>query len=326
MKRREFLSALSAGLLAAPLAAEAQRATKGPRIGYLAFGSPAAPRTAHFEAFRKGLGALGWAEGKNIDIEVRVGRYEELPALAAELVQLKVDLIFAATTPGAIAAKHATTTIPIVIGWVADPVGSGLVASLAHPGGNITGWTHSGMELRPKYLDLLKQAVPTATHIGILWNPANRVHVESLEILEATAKALKVQLYLAGVKDPRELPIAFGMMAQKGTQALAVLPDGMFLTHRDSIIALAASSRLPALYGVVEFAGAGGLMAYGVNLLDMFCRGASFVDKILKGAKPADLPIELPTTFELVINLKTAKAIGLTVPPSLLARADQVIE
>jgi putative ABC transport system substrate-binding protein len=241
-------------------------------------------------------------------------------------VRLKVDLIFASTTPGALAAKRATTTIPIVIGFVADPVKSGLVASLGHPGGNITGWTHQGLDLRAKYLDLLKEAVPSATQMGTLMNPANPVHVASLKNLEAGARALKVQLHPVWVQDPKDFETSFSRLVQTGVQALAVLPEGMFLAHKDVIISLAARSRIPTLYGVTEFAEAGGLMAYGVNLPDMFRRGASFVDKILKGARPADLPVEQPTKFEFVINLRTAKALGLTVPPSMLARADRIIE
>ncbi len=280
------------------------------------------------EAFRQGLRDLGSVEGKNIAIEVRSaeGKYERLPELAAELVRLKVDVIFASTTPAALAAKQATTTIPIVIGFVADPIGSGLVASLARPGGNITGWTHLGLELRGKYLDLLKEAVPGATRIGVLFNPANPIHGPSLKNVEAAARALKVQLHPVGVQDPEELESAFSALARKRVKALTVLPDGMFLAQGDRIIALAARRRLPAMYGVTELAKAGGLMAYGVDLPDMHRRGASFVDRILKGAKPADLPVQQPTRFYLVINLKTAKALRLTIPRSILLRADQVIE
>ncbi len=311
-------------LLAAPLTADAQQPAKVPRVGYL---SPA-PGAHLVEAFRQGLRDLGWVEGQNISIEVRSaeGKYERLPELAAELVRLKVDVIFASTTPAALAAKQATTTIPIVIGFVADPIGSGLVASLARPGGNITGWTHLGRDLRGKYLDLLKEAVPGATRIGVLFNPANPIHGPSLKDVEAAARALKVQLHPVGVQDPEELENAFSALARKRVKALIVLPDGMFLAQGDRIIALAARRRLPAMYGVTELAKAGGLMGYGVDLPDMHRRGASFVDRILKGAKPADLPVEQPTRFYLVINLKTAKALRLTIPRSILLRADQVIE
>jgi putative ABC transport system substrate-binding protein len=326
--RRIFIATLGVGLLAAPLASEAQQPSRMPRIGYLESGS-AAPGTPHLEAFRQGLRELGWVEGQNIAIEVRDagGNSDQLQPLASELVRLKVDLIFASTTPAALAVKRATATIPIVIGFVADPVGSGLVASLAHPGGNITGWTHlAGLESRGKYLDLLKEAVPRANRIGALWNRANQVHVASLPYLEAAARALKVQFRPVGVQDPKELESAFSALARERVEALTVLPDGMFLAQRDLILALAARSRLPTMYGVVEFAEAGGLMAYGANLPEMYKRGALSVDRILKGAKPADLPIERPTRFHLVINLKTARTLGLAFPQSLLLQADRVIE
>ena len=253
------------------------------------------------------------------------GKYDRLPELAAELVRLKVDVIFASSTPAALAAKHATTTIPIVIGRVADPVGSGLVTALARPGGNITGWTHQGIELRVKYLDLLKEAVPEATRIGVLWNPANPIHGPSLKSIEATAEALKVELHPVGARDPQEIESAFSA-GPKRVQALTVFQDGTFLAQGHLIIALAARSRIPTMYGLTDLARTGGLMGYGVNLPGMYRHGASFVDRILKGAKPADLPVEQPTKFELVINLKTAKALGLTIPQSILVRADQVIE
>ena len=315
---------LGLALFAAPLTADAQRPSKVPRIGYLAPASDA----PLLEAFRQGLRDLGWVEGQNIALEVRSaeGKYERLPELAAELVRLKVDVIVASTTPVALAAKQATTTIPIVIQFVADPIGSGLVASLARPGGNITGWTHLGFELRRKYVELLKEAVPGAARIGVLWNPANQIHGPSLKEVEAAARALNVQIHPAGVKDSNELDSAFSALARQHVEGLVVLPDGMFLAQGDRIIALAARHRLPAMYGIMELAKAGGLMGYGVNFPDMYRHGASFVDRILKGAKPADLPVEQPTRFYLVINLKTAKALGLTIPPSVLIRADEVIQ
>jgi putative ABC transport system substrate-binding protein len=305
---------------------EAQQPKKVPRIGYLEFGS-AAPGTPLLAAFGQGLREIGWIEGHNIAIEVRYaeGKHDRLPELAADLVRLKVDLIFASTTPAALAAKQATTTIPIVIGFVADPVGSGLVASLGRPGGNITGWTHlAGLELNAKRLEVLKAAVPRATRIGALWNPANPIHRPGLKELEVAAVTLKVQLNPVGVQDPKEIESAFSL-AQKHVEALTVFPDGMFFAERHRIIDLAAKTRLPTMYGLTELVEPGGLMAYGVNLLDLYRRGASYVDKILKGAKPADLPVEQPNKFELVINLKTARQIGLTIPPSVLARADRVI-
>jgi len=321
--RRAFFGAVS--MLIVPLA-QAEPQSKS-RIGCLGLGSAVSDRL-YLDAFRRGLRDLGWVEGQNMALEIRQaeGNIDRLPELTAELVRLKVDVIFVSGTPGALAAKRATTTIPIVFGRVADPVKSGVVASLRHPGANITGWSHQGLDLRPKYLDLLKEAVPKATHRAALLNPANPVHVESQQVLEAAARALKVQLHLMWVQDPKDFERSFARSAQLGAQGLAVLPEAFFEVHKDVIIGLAARHRIPTLYGVTEFADAGGLLAYGVNLPDMFRRGASFVDKILKGAKPADLPVEQPTKFELVINLKTAKALGLTIPPSLLQRADQVIE
>jgi len=315
-------------ILAASLATDAQQASRVPRIGYLEFGT-AAPGTPLLEAFRQGLRELGWVEGQNIAIEVRYaeGKRDQLPELAAELVRRKVDLIFASTTPAALAAKHATTTSPIVIGFVGDPVGSGVVASLARPGGNITGWTHlAGLELAGKRLELIKETVPGATRIGALWNPANPGNGPFVKELEAAAQALKVQLQPVGVQDPKELDSAFAALARQRTEALVVVADGMFLAQRDRIIALAARSRLPGMYPSTDLVEAGGLMAYSVNLPEMYRGGASYVDRILKGARPADLPVERPTRFYFVINLRTAKALGLTIPPSLLLKADRIIE
>jgi ABC-type uncharacterized transport system substrate-binding protein len=325
MTRVSVIALLALVLLAVPLAAEAQPPAKIARIGYLESGAPGTPLV---EAFRQGLRDLGWTEGQSIAVEVRAaeGKYDRLPELAAELVRLKVDVIFASSTPAALAAKRATTTIPIVIGRVADPVGSGLVTTLARPGGNITGWTHQGIELRVKYLDLVKEAVPEATRIGVLWNPANPIHGPSLKSMEATAEALKVELHPVGARDPHEIEGAFAALAQKCVQALTVFQDGMFLAQGPLIIALAARSRTPTMYGLTDLVRTGGLMGYGVNLPGMYRHGASYVDRILKGAKPADLPIERPTKFEFVINPKTAKALGLTIPPSVLARADEVIQ
>ena len=327
MDRRRFIGVVTVSLLAAPHAAQAQQAGKVRRIGYLDQGSAARNRP-YFEAFRQGLRDLGWVEGQNIVIDVRFaeGKTDQLPALAAELVRLKVDVIVTSTTPAALAAKQATPTIPIVMTWAADPVGSGLVASLARPGGNITGWTGQSVELRAKYLELLKEAVPAAVRIGVLWNPANQVHRPSMKLIEAAAQKLKVELHPVGVQDPNEIESTFSALVGKRVEALVVFPDGMFLAQTPLIIALAARNRLPAMYGSRQEAEAGGLMAYGANLSDMHRRGAFFVDKVLKGAKPADLPVEQPTKFEFVINLKTGKALGLTIPQSLLQRADEVVQ
>jgi putative ABC transport system substrate-binding protein len=314
-------------VLAAPLAPDAQQASKVSRIGYLYFGT-ADPGTPLLEAFRQGLRDLGWIEGQNIAIEVRYaeGKGDQLPELAAELVRRKVDLIFASATPAALAAKHATTTIPIVIGFVGDPVGSGVVASLARPGGNITGWTHlAGHELAGKRLELIREAVSGATRIGALWNPANPGNEPFVRQLEATALGLKVQLHSVGVQDPKDLDSAFAALARQRAEALVVVADPMFLAQRDRIIALAARSRLPTMYPSIDLVEAGGLMAYSVDLPEMYRRGASYVDRILKGARPADLPVERPTRFYFVINRRTAKALGLTIPASLLLKADRII-
>jgi ABC-type uncharacterized transport system substrate-binding protein len=299
---------LAVVILIAPLTAEAQPTGKVWRIGYLDQGSARQPASRRYlEALRQGLRDLGWVEGRNIAIEVRYaeGKTDQLPALAAELVRLKVDLIVTRTTPAALAAKQATTTIP---------------------GGNVTGWTHLGLELRAKYLELLKETTPKAHRFGVLWNPTNQVHRPSLKVIEAAAEQLRVELHLVGVQDPKELDSAFSVMVGRRVEALVVFPDGMFSAQAPLIIALAARIRLPTMYGDREFVEAGGLMAYGVNFADMNRHGASFVDKILKGAKPADLPVEQPTKFQLVINLKTAQALQLTIPQSVLRRADQVIE
>jgi putative ABC transport system substrate-binding protein len=267
-------------------------------------------------------------EGQNIAIEVRYaeGKGDQLPELAAELVRRKVDLIFASATPAALAAKHATTTIPIVIGFVGDPVGSGVVASLARPGGNITGWTHlAGHELAGKRLELIREAVSGATRIGALWNPANPGNEPFVRQLEATALGLKVQLHSVGVQDPKDLDSAFAALARQRAEALVVVADPMFLAQRDRIIALAARSRLPTMYPSIDLVEAGGLMAYSADLPEMYRRGASYVDRILKGARPADLPVERPTRFYFVINRRTAKALGLTIPASLLLKADRII-
>jgi putative ABC transport system substrate-binding protein len=315
-------------LLTVPPSTDAQPPRKMSRIGYLAQGSADRERP-YLDALRQGLRDLGWVEGQNIAIDARFaeGKTDQLPSLAAELVRRKVDVIATWSTPAALAAKRATTTIPIVIGSAADPVGSGIVVSLARPGGNITGWTHLGLDLRAKYLELLKEAVPKAIRFGVFWNPTNQVHKPSLRIIEGAAERLKVELHLVGIQDPKEFESAFTALAGKGVQALVVFPDGMFLGQTQPIIALAARHRLPTMYGLREYAPVGGLMAYGANQAEMQRElGATFVDKILKGFKPADLPVAQPTKFELIINLKTAKALGLTIPPALLVRADQIIE
>ena len=327
--RRQFLRTVSVGLLAAPLAVEAQQPGRVPRIGVLSLTSPS-DRPPLLDAFRQGLRELGWVEGQNIVIDYRYaeGRVDRLPDLAAELVRLKVDLIVAsAGTQAATAAKNATETIPIVMIYVRDPVGTGLIASLARPGGNVTGVSGSaGLEIVAKQLELLKETVPKIRRVAILSNPANAYHQLAIREVNVAARSLGVQLQLLEARGPNEFDGAFAAMATERVGALLVLSDAIFNSHRTRLADLAARSRLPAAYGVRESVEAGGLMSYGPSFLDLFRRSAAYVDKILKGAKPGDLPVEQPTKIELVINLKTAKALGLTIPPSLLQRADQVIE
>jgi putative ABC transport system substrate-binding protein len=317
------------GILAAPLAAAAQQpAGKVPRIGYLAPSSPSDATPGFVGAFRQGLRDLGYVEGKNIVIEYRSaeGKQERLPDLAAELVRLKVDIIVATTTSVALATKNATRTIPIVGVLVADPVGMGLVASLARPGGNITGTSAFGIEIGAKQLELLKETVPRISRVAVLYNPAGGYSGPLLRELEGAARTLGVQLQLLEIRSPNELDRAFSAMTKERAGALFVPGDAMLLVHRTQIAELAARSRLPALYGLRQHVEAGGLMSYSANFSDLFRRAATYVDKILKGTKPADLPVEQPTRFELIINLKTAKALGISIPPSVLIRADKVIE
>jgi putative ABC transport system substrate-binding protein len=325
MNRRIFIARSSLAALALPRVARSQPAAKVARVGYLESGAAGTP---FLEAFRLGLRDLGWVEGQNLALEVRGadGEYGRLRELALALVRLDLDVIFASSTPAAVAAKAATSKIPIVIGRVADPVASGLVASLARPGGNITGWTHQGLETRVKLLDLIKEAIPSASRVGVLWNPGNPVHAPSLKHIESAARALKLTLHPVGVSQPGEIAKAFSTLGSAGVHALAVFQDGMFLSHGAQVIELAARNRLPTIYGTSELVRDGGLMGYGVNLRDMYRHGASFVDRILKGAKPSSLPVEQPTKFELLINLKASKALGLALPRSLLLRADEIIE
>ncbi len=317
-------------ILAAPLAVEPQQATKVPRVGFLSANSPFDPQfKPYLDAIRQGLREVGYVEGQSIAIEYRwaEGKYQWLPDLAAELVRLKVDVIVAAGgVPVAQAARQATQAIPIIIVGPADPVAAGLVSSLSRPGGNITGLATITDELVGKELDLLRELAPKVSRVAVLWNPANPGNAPQLRKAELAARALEVRLRPLEAEDPGAIDLAFTAMTKERVGALLVLGDTMFITQRERIADLAAKSRLPAVYGNRLHAEAGGLMAYGANLLDMSRRVASYVDKVLKGAKPADLPVEQPTKFELVINLKTAKALGLTIPRSLLLRADEVIQ
>ncbi len=318
---------LALSIVAAPPAAHAQQPAKVPRIGYLSSRSPT-DNPHLLEAFRQGLRELGYVEGQNVAIEYRFGegRPERLPALAAELVRLKVDVIVATSPPAPEAAKQATSTIPIVAAATGDPVAEGLVASIARPGGNITGLASISPEVVGKQLELLKEVAPKVSRVAVLQNPSSQGHPFVLRQAEGAARALGVQLHILQARTPPEIDAAFAAMRSQRAGGVLVLRDPLFFTRRTQIAALAAKSRLPAVYGNREHAEAGGLMAYGASGAHMFRRAATYVDKILKGAKPADLPVEQPTRFELVINLKTAKALGLTIPQLVLIRADQVIQ
>jgi putative ABC transport system substrate-binding protein len=327
--RRAFIGSLASGLLAAPLAAEAQPAEKVPRVGYLSPGSPSDPgRQRRLEAFRQGLRELGYVQGQNIAIESRwaEGKYDRYPALAADLVRLKVHVIVAVGGAATQAVQQATRTIPIVMSVVIDPLGSGLVSSLPRPGGNVTGLSMMAPDLVGKQLQVLKEVVPEVSRVALLWNPENPGSASQLREAEGAARTFGMRLQPLEARAPQEIDSAFAAMTKERAGALVVLADAILLNQRRQIAELAAKRRLPAVYPLREHAEVGGLMVYGANPLDLERRAATYVDRILKGTKPGDLPVEQPTKFELVINLKTAKALGLTIPPSLLLRADEVIE
>ena len=319
------------GLMAfavAPLDAGAQQAGKVYRIGYLS--TPTRESVEHgLAAFLRTLRELGWIEGQNLIIEYRwaEGNVERLPALAAELVRHKVDVIVAPAGSAALAAKNATSSIPIVMIFASDPVEMGLVASLRRPGGNITGTTFTpGPEIFGKQLQILKEAVPHASRVAVLSNPADPSFALQVRQVEATARSLGIRLQHVEARGPEEFDSAFAAMARERADALLVTGTSTFLAHRTRLAELAVKGRLPTMHSFRESVEAGGLMAYAVNMADFVGRSAVYVDKILKGAKPADLPIEQPTKFELIINLKTAKALGITVPQALVLRADAVIQ
>ena len=321
---------LTVGVLAAPLTAEAQPAASVPRIGYLAPGYPSDPRVGErfLQAFRQGLRELGYVEGQNIVIEFRSaeGKYDRLSALAAELIRFKVNVIVAPASPATQAAKQATETIPIVMVNVADPVATGFVASLARPGGNITGLSLMLPELVGKQLELLKEVVPKVSRVALLGNPANPTIALLVQHAQDAARILKVRLQLLEARDSSEIDSAFAAITAERAGAVIVLTDSVTLDHRTRIADHAVRRRLPTVFGVSEFAEAGGLLAYGPRLADRYRRAATYVDTILKGAKPADLPVAQPTTFDLVVNLRAAKALGLTIPQAVLQRADRIIE
>jgi len=320
-----LILSLALGIVAAPLAGGAQPRAKPFRIGLLTTAS-AIPHLV--DAFREGLRELGYVEGENIALERRSaeGRFDRLPDLAAEFLRLDVDVLVTGGTPATQAAHRATTTIPVVMVGVADPVRSGFVASLARPGGNITGLTSITPELARKRLQLLSEVVPGVSRVVILSNPATPYAAQVVRETEIAARMLGVQLQSVEAQTPDEVERAFRAARRARVGALITVEDPFTLSHRARIVVLAAESRLPAIYGFREFVDAGGLISYAANLPDMYRRAAVYVDKILKGAKPADLPVEQPTKFELVINLKTAKALGLTIPQSVLVRADEVIQ
>jgi putative ABC transport system substrate-binding protein len=326
-KRLALVVAFALSVLFTPPAAEAQQRVRLPRIGYLGTSS-ASLEPELVKAFQKGLRDFGYVEGQNIAIEYRwaEGNDHRLPDLVADLVRLKVDLILTAGTPGALAAKRATQTIPIVMAVTGDAVGAGLVSSLARPGGNLTGLTAMVPDLEGKRLELLREVFPTLTTVAVLLNTANPYNTIVWEQTQVSARALGVKVQPVDLRGPEEFKDAFAKLVRQRPDGLVMLADRFLLAHRTQIVDFVAKNRLPAIYPYRDFVVAGGLMSYSPNYEDLFLRSATYVDKILKGAKPSDLPIERPTKFELVINLKTAKALGLTISPSVLMRADQVVE
>jgi putative ABC transport system substrate-binding protein len=324
-----FCIALALGVLVAPLVADTQQPVKVPRIGLLLNNTPAVvTRNPRMQAFLQGLRELGWIEGQNVVFERRFaeGNFSQLADLAADLVRLKVDVIVTAAAPAARAAKIATSTIPVVILDPGDPVGTGLVASLARPGGNVTGVTSVAPDLAAKRLQLLKEAAPRISRVAVLFNAAVPPAEIAMKELQAAAQVLGLRIQPVALQGPKGFEEAFRTITQDRVDALVVFPDPLTFTNQELIVNFAAKSRIPGLYGAKEFVEIGGLMSYGPSYPDMFRRGAYYVDRILKGTKPADLPVEQPMKFELVINLKTAKVLGLTIPQSVLIRADQVIQ
>jgi putative tryptophan/tyrosine transport system substrate-binding protein len=325
MKRRKFITLLG-GAAAWPVAARAQQA-KVPTIAFL--GAESASTNQHFfEAFREGMREHGYIDGKNITFVERwaEGRSERFPELIGELISLKVNVILAVSVPAALAAKQGTATVPIVF-IASDPLGTGLVGSLARPGRNLTGFSlFLGDEFSSKWLELLKAAVPNVSHVALLWNPTNPASSHYVTVLRGAAEKLGIVLQFQAVNDPNQFERAFATMVAARAQALVVVVDPLTVRYRERIVELAKTNQLPAMYGFREFVDVGGLIAYGVNVPYLCRRAAVYMDKIIKGATPGELPVEQPTRFELVINLKTAKTLGLEVPPSLLALADEVIE
>ena len=323
MRRRDFITLLGCAATAWPFGARAQQTKKIPRIGVL---WPNPPAT--FEFMRQGLKELGYVEGQNIDFEFRwaEGRLDQLPEMAAELVRFQVDVIVTLAPPATLAAKNATQTIPIVFVAMGDPLATGVVASLARPGANITGTTRMISEMSAKHVELLKEMVPSLAKLAVLWNPANSSHQPALQAVNAAARSLSLQVLPLEVRTLAELDNTFDALIREQAQGVLFIADPIFFIQLKRMVDLVASNRLPAICNFIEFPKLGGLMGYAPSIPDEFRHAASLIDKILKGAKPADLPVEQPTKFQLVINLKTAKALDLEIPPLLLARADEVIE
>jgi putative ABC transport system substrate-binding protein len=330
LSRRAFVSSLAAlaaspAIVFLPQSSYAQQPALPRRIGVLLVSISTKSKVA--QAFRDGLRDAGYAEGRDVVIEWRSanGDYARIPELTADLVQRKVDVIVVQTTPAAQAVKRATSTIPIVLAFVADPVGSGLVTSFAHPGGNVTGLSLMSAELGAKRLQLLKEANPRLTRVAVLWNPDMPWHSKEIAALKAAAPALSLKLSFVRARTPDEFSPAFSEISRTHAQGLYLMDDAFFVTHRTTLLNLASKARLPTSYGIRTFVDEGGLMSYGPSSSDMFRRSAGYVDRILKGAKPSELPVEQPTRFELIVNLKTAKALGITIPQTILLRADEVI-
>jgi ABC-type uncharacterized transport system substrate-binding protein len=329
MERRTFLGVIAGGLLAAPLASGAEQAGRTMRIGVLSPGERSSEASPRFDAFRQELHQRGWVEGQNIAIEWRFagGRAHRLPDLAAELIRLNVDVIFAINTPATLAARDATKTIPVVFTGVgASPTTARLVGSLARPGGHVTGVTTVSGEMSGKRLEFMKEVLPTVTRVAVLWHAPNAGAAAIFKDIEAASERLRLHVQNVGVSAPNEIPSAVEAARRERAGALVLIDDILISSHRRRILEFAEQKRLPVISIYSDFAEAGGLLAYGPKASDTYRRAAYFIDRILKGAKPADLPVEQSSTFELVINLKTAKALGLTIPSSLLQRADQVIE
>jgi ABC-type uncharacterized transport system substrate-binding protein len=327
MKRREFITLLGGAAAAWPLAARAQQAGRIPRVGFLG-NSTAALEANLVGPFREGLREHGYEEGRNIALEFRwaEGKYERFPALVAELIAANVDVLVTAGTPATLAVKNATTTLPLVMIAVGDPVGTGIIPSLARPGGNITGLSSIAPDLEGKRLELLREVVPRLARVAFFLNPANAFHAASVQQARAAAQALNINLIAHEVRKSEDLDPAFAAIVEEKPDALLILADRVFLHNRERMMSFAAQHRLPSVNAYRELVEAGGMMSYGPSYEDMHRRAAAYVDKILKGAKPGDLPVEQPTKFTLIVNVKTTMALGLEVPPTLLARADEVIE